>query len=193
MTARHTRLTLSAPLAAAALAVALPALGAQAAGGGGFVAARAVSAPTHTTIPLETVRALVAAHHPDIIVGTSDANILILMIDSNGGYVGSAATKTTVVAASAGGAAGAGGVFAAAPTSAATTTAGARGAGGVAGGTMGAVAATAGGEGKMTFAGIGTVDANLVQDLFWNNYEAGEIGPNALRVRFVILKSGLPK
>jgi hypothetical protein len=45
----------------------------------------------------------------------------------------------------------------------------------------------------MTFAGIGTVDASLVQDIFSTSYEAGEVAPNALRVRFVVLKSGVPK
>ena len=45
----------------------------------------------------------------------------------------------------------------------------------------------------MTFAGIGTVDASLVQDMFTTRYEAGEVATSALIVRFVILKSGVPK
>ena len=56
-----------------------------------------------------------------------------------------------------------------------------------------AVATASGEPGKLNFVGIGTVDASLVQDMFWTNYEAGEVSANALRVRFVILKSGVPK
>jgi hypothetical protein len=198
MNARHFRL----PLVAGALAIALPTLGAQGGGAGGFVGARGaggtVATRPHTTIPVQTVRALVAAHHADIVNGISDDNILTLMIDSNGNYVGSAASRANivaravapngenVVAAAAGGARGAGGggggVITAAPAGAVATM------------TTGGATATASGEpGKLNFVGIGTVDASLVQELFWTNYEAGEIGPNALRVRFVILKSGVPK
>ena len=90
--------------------------------------------------PMQTVRALVAAHHADVANGTSEDNILTLMIDSNGNYVGSATSKGNVVArvapsgenvatATASGARGAGGgggaVIAAAPAGAV-----ARGAGG---------------------------------------------------------------
>jgi hypothetical protein len=192
MFAGHLRFTLSASLAAGALAIALPTLGAQAARGGGFVARGGVR--PHVTIPLDAVRTLVAAHHADIINGTSDANILTLMLDSNGGYVGSAATKAAVVTAAA--------VAPSGENAVAAPAAGARGRGGAivaatatgpASAEGGLTVAPSGAGGTMTFAGIGTVDASLVEDLFWTNYEAGEIGPNALRVRFVILKSGVPK
>ena len=197
MFARHLRLTLSAPLAAGALAIAFPAVGAQGGGAGGLVArggGGTIAARPHATIPLDAVRTLVATHHADIVNGTSDANILTLMLDSNGGYVGSAATKAAVVTAAA--------VAPSGENAVAAPGAGARGRGGVIVAATSAGAASASGEvtaarspgsGTMTFAGIGTVDASLVQDLFWTNYEPGEIGPNALRVRFVILKSGVPK
>ena len=55
----------------------------------------------HATIPAETVRALVAAHHPDVANGTSEDNMLTLMIDSNGNYVGSASSKANIVSATA--------------------------------------------------------------------------------------------
>jgi len=197
MSARHFRLTLAAPFAAGALALATSSLAAQgggARGAGGFVGRGGGTVTPHATIPAQTVRALIAAHHADIANGTSEDNILTLMIDSNGNYVGSAATKANIVAR-------------ATPTgdTVVAVGAGARGAGGGAGGVItaapaGAVArggfatATSVGEaGKMTFAGIGTVDASLVQDIFSTSYEAGEVAPNALRVRFVVLKSGVPK
>jgi hypothetical protein len=203
MYARHLRFTRSAQLAAAALVVVASSLAAQGGGAGGFVGGArgsggSVVAREHATIPVQTVRSLVAAHHADVANGTSEDNILTLMIDSNGNYVGSATSKANVVArvapsgenvaaATASGARGAGGgggaVITAAPAGAV-----ARGAGG------GFATATASGEpGKLNFVGIGTVDASLVQDVFWTNYEAGEISPNALRVRFVILKNGVPK
>ena len=47
---------------------------------------------------VQTVRALVAAHHADVANGTSEDNILTLMIDSNGNYVGSATSKANIVA-----------------------------------------------------------------------------------------------
>jgi hypothetical protein len=198
------RLSLSAPLVAGALALSVSSLWAQGSGGtGGFSGARGaggtVVAREHPTIPAATIRAVIGAHHPDVAAGTSDANILTLMMDSNGNYVGSAATKASVVARVApsgentvtatggarGSGSGAGGFVTASPTG---------GAGPVAG-TATATISPVGtpGAGKMTFAGIGDVDASLVQDIFSTSYEAGEVAPNALRVRFVILKNGVPK
>ena len=198
MNARSLRRSLSAPLAVGVLALTASSLVAQGGGAGGFGGARgsggAVVAREHPTIPVQAVRALVAAHHADIANGTSDSNILTLMIDSNGNYVGSAASKVNIVARAVAprgdtvGAVGAG--------------SGARGGGGgfISAAPAGAVAsvspssATGGDEPrKMTFDGIGTVDANLVQSMFFMAYEAGEVAPNALRVRFVILKAGVPK
>ena len=191
MHTRHSQLSRATQISAAALVLFATSLCAQGGGAGGFVGGArgsggAVVAREHATIPAQTVRALVAAHHPDVGNGTSEDNILTLMIDSNGNYVGSASSKANIVSATAGGARGAGGgggFITAAPAGAV-----ARGGGG------GTAVATASGEpGKLNFAGIGTVDASLVQDIFWTNYEAGEVSVNALRVRFVILKSGVPK
>jgi len=198
MLARHSRLPLSAALAAGALAIAASSLAAQG-GGGGFGGARGaggvVVAREHPTIPAQTVRAFIAAHHADIANGKSEDNMLTLMIDSNGNYVGSAATKAnvvmrvapngdTIVATGVGargaGGGGAGGFIAAAPASGVASV-------------SSATATPVGQGGSMTFAGIGTVDARLVQDIFTTSYDAGEVAPNALRVRFVILKSGVPK
>jgi hypothetical protein len=100
MSARHFRLTLAAPFAAGAIALATSSLAAQgggARGAGGFVGRGGGTVHTRT-IPAQTVRALIAAHHADIANGTSEDNILTLMIDSNGNYVGSAATKANIVA-----------------------------------------------------------------------------------------------
>jgi hypothetical protein len=200
MSARSSKLPRAASIAAAVLAFAASSLGAQG-GAGGFAGARGsggtVTAREHPTIPVQTVRALVATHHADIANGTSDNNILTLMIDSNGNYIGSAASKANIIVArtaapngdaaaavSSGGARGAGGgggFISAAPTGAVAST------------TPGGVIATSSEPGKMTFVGIGTVDATLVQDMFFMSYEAGEVAPNALRVRFVILKNGVPK
>src|SRR6476620_8456542 len=154
MSARQFRLALSAPLAAGALAIAASSLTAQGGGAGGFVARGGPgAAASHPTILPQTVRALIAAHHPDIASGTSEDNILTLMMDSNGNYVGSAATKANVVArvapngdtiivAAAGGARGAGGGASAVMTAAP--------AGAIARGSS--ASATPGGEGgKMTF------------------------------------------
>jgi hypothetical protein len=204
MPVRHSRFV-AAALAAGMLVVAAPLVIAQSGGAGGFIVARpdggAVTARSHITVPVQTVRTLIAAHHADVAAGTSDANTLTLMIDSNGDYVGSSATHAVAVirpagaptaensVSAAGGATSgtatgstAGGFVVAAPTATATMSAG--GAGVVAGSAE---------AGKMTFAGIGTVDASLVQDLFWTNYEAGEVSANALRIRFVILKNGTPR
>jgi len=179
------------------LALAASSLFAQGGGGAGFGGARgsggAVVAREHPTVPVQTVRALIAAHHADIANGTSDSNILTLMIDSNGNYVGSAASKMNIVAravaphgdtvaavASGSGARGGGGFITAAPASPVAS--------------VSPSSATGGAEPlKMTFDGIGTVDANLVQSMFFMTYDAGEVAPNALRVRFVILKAGIPK
>lgn len=197
MYTRHPQLARAMQISAAALVLSASSLCAQGGGAGGFVGGArgsggAVVAREHATIPAQTVRALVAAHHPDVSNGTSEDNILTLMIDSNGNYVGSASSKANIISASAGGARGSGGgagggggFITAAPAGAV-----ARGGGGGGGS---AVAAASGEPGKLNFVGIGTVDASLVQDIFWTNYDAGDISTNALRVRFVILKSGVPK
>ena len=186
MTARRSRYLLAASLAALSAAT-LP-LGAQGGAGGAVIARTAsptLASQNHIAIPAQTVKALIAAHHADLANGTSDATILTLMIDSNGNYIGSAATKPTMVA------------RALAPTagSVAPAAAPAGGSGGVivAASVASANPSAAGEPQKMTFSGIGSVDASLVQDLFWTNYEAGEVSPGALRVRFVVLKNAPPK
>jgi len=200
MHTRHPQLSRATQISAAALVLFATSLCAQGGGAGGFVGGArgsggAVVAREHATIPAQTVRALVAAHHPDVGNGTSEDNILTLMIDSNGNYVGSASSKANIISASAGGARGAGGGAGGAGGGGGFITAAPAGAVARGGGGGGATAvATASAEpGKLNFVGIGTVDASLVQDMFWTNYEAGEVSANALRVRFVILKSGVPK
>jgi len=200
MHTRHSQLSRATQISAAALVLFATSLCAQGGGAGGFVGGArgsggAVVAREHATIPAQTVRALVAAHHPDVGNGTSEDNILTLMIDSNGNYVGSASSKANIISASAGGARGAGGGAGGAGGGGGFITAAPAGAVARGGGGGGATAvATASAEpGKLNFVGIGTVDASLVQDMFWTNYEAGEVSANALRVRFVILKSGVPK
>ena len=200
MHTRHPQLSRATQISAAALVLFASSLCAQGGGAGGFVGGArgsggAVVAREHATIPAQTVRALVAAHHPDVGNGNSEDNILTLMIDSNGNYVGSASSKANIISASAGGARGAGGGAGGAGGGGGFITAAPAGAVARGGGGGGATAvATASAEpGKLNFVGIGTVDASLVQDMFWTNYEAGEVSANALRVRFVILKSGVPK
>ena len=202
MSARSLRLSLSAPLVAGALALSVSSLCAH--GGGGVGGARGaggmVVAREHPTIPAATVRSLIATHHADVAAGTSDANLVTLMMDSNGNFIGSSATKANIIArvapsgentvtATGGGArggGGAGGFITAAPAS---------GTSAVGGGTATATISpsTSPEANKVTYAGIGTVDASLIQDVFSMNYEAGEVAPNAVRVRFVILKNGVPK
>ena len=97
MNARHSRLSLSASLAAGAILIAASSLAAQGGGAGGFVGGArgsggTLTARAHATIPVQAVRALIAAHHIDLADGTSDNNFLTLMMDSNGNYVGSAAS-----------------------------------------------------------------------------------------------------
>jgi len=197
MHTRHPQLSRATQISAAALVLFATSLCAQSGGAGGFVGGArgsggAVVAREHATIPAQTVRALVAAHHPDVGNGTSEDNILTLMIDSNGNYVGSASSKANIISASAGGARGAGGGAGGGGGFITAAPAGAVARGGGGGGAT-AVATASGEPGKLNFVGIGTVDASLVQDMFWTNYEAGEVSANALRVRFVILKSGVPK
>ena len=160
--------------------------------------AASVVARQHATIPVQTVRALVAAHHADVANGTSEDNMLTLMIDSNGNYVGSAQAKQTSSRASrrmatpssrelaerAVLAEVAGGVIAAAPAGAV-----ARGGGG--GATLSSPRAVK--PGKTEFRrdrhGRRQPRARHVH----HELRSRRSRTNALRVRFVILKSGVPK
>jgi hypothetical protein len=187
----------------AALVLGVTGLGAQSAGSASPVAVRAVL----TEVPVDRihlttdqVRLLLAAHHPAIVDGVSDDNSVTIILASNGAYLASSSTKSAppsapVLAAAAGAVArggGGGGVVAA--------TAGGAGGGGAAGGfaargTSGGATATAaptpaGGArmtGQMTIPGIGTIDADIVHDMFWTTYQPGELVANAVRVRFVVL------
>jgi hypothetical protein len=39
----------------------------------------------------------------------------------------------------------------------------------------------------MTIPGIGTIDGDIVHDMFSTTYQAGELVANAVRVRFIVL------
>lgn len=156
-------------------------LGAQTGGSGGVIRASAgpATATPHRDIPAVAARALIAAHHADVVDGTVDPAIVTLVLDNGNNYVASAVSKPAVVVQGANGSVAAAGGFATA-----TPTVIASGSG----------AAASAGEGStpratMTIAGIGPIDPAAVEEMFWTTYPAGEIGPVAVRVRFVILKA----
>lgn len=200
MSSQRTRILTAIP--AAALVLGAGTLGAQS---GGFVRSAVVAPSTqnHREIPAVAARALIAAHHMDVIDGSLEPAIVTLVLDNGLNYITSSVSKAAVIqrardgsiAAAAGGFAVApnAAVVRAAPTSAATTASVATptAAGGSASaGTGGAViAATASGPATITIGGLGPIDATLIQESFTTVYPAGEIGPNAVRVRYVILKS----
>ena len=45
----------------------------------------------------------------------------------------------------------------------------------------------------MTLAGIGEVDPRLIQDMYFQTYEPGEVSMNAIRIRFVTLTGRVMK
>ena len=148
----------------------------------------------------DQVRLLLAAHHPAIVDGVSDDNSVTIILASNGAYLASSSTKSAPPSApalaSAGGAVargggGGGGVAAAAVGVAGGGAAGGFAARGTSGGGTATAAPTPAGEvrkvGQMTIPGIGTIDADIVHDMYWTTYQAGELLANAVRVRFVVL------
>ncbi|HTE44044.1 MAG TPA: hypothetical protein VK636_02280 [Gemmatimonadaceae bacterium] len=153
----------------------------------------------------DQVRLILAAHHPAIVNGNSEDNTVTIVLASNGNYLASSASK----AVAAGGfaravpaSAGSGGAIGSGSASASAASGGSGGSGGAvaaaavggfsgASGTGGQPSAAGAGElrrvGEITLPGIGTIDSDMVHDMFWTNYEAGDLLANAVRVRFVVL------
>jgi hypothetical protein len=156
-------------------------LGGQTGGTGGVI--RATVSPTaapHRDIPAVAARALIAAHHADVVDGSVDPAIVTLVLDAGNNYVASAVSKPAVVVQGANGSfAAAGGFVVATPTVAPSGT----------GGTGGTAGDGATPRATMTIAGIGPIDPTAVEEMFWTTYPAGEIAPVAVRVHFVILKA----
>lgn len=166
----------------------------------------------------DQVRALIASHHPDVLRGVSEDNSLTIVLASNGDLVVSGTSKVALGAVARVSLAptSAGGAYAEAAPARATAAfmdsavvaaklAAAGQGGGVsampartgdgAGAEMGAVKAAlvASQGGMMTLAGVGSVDASLVQDMYFTNYDAGVVSVNPLHVRFVILRGNSMK
>lgn len=176
---------------------------------GGVIRAMPTAVPADRIhLNTDQVRLLLAAHHPAIVDGLSDDNTVTIILASNGSYLASGASKSVMPSAAAGarsGGGGAGGMIVAAGGGGSGAGSGGGGAvasggtGGVGGfvarGTAGSATASAApasaGEvrkiGQMTFPGIGTIDADIVHDMFWTTYEGGELVANPVRVRFVVL------
>jgi len=164
----------------AAIALTAAPLAAQTPAVGGFVRA-AEPAGDHVRLSADQVRAELVAHHAAVVAGTSDDNTVTIILSSSGDYVtsGTSTEATPVLRAAAATGAVAGGVVAASGGSAA--------AGPIARARL--VPDTAPAEPHfMTFAGVGTVDASLVKEIYSRAYAAGEVSANAIRVRLVILK-----
>jgi hypothetical protein len=53
--------------------------------------------------------------------------------------------------------------------------------------TAGAAGGSFGAARNITFVGLGEIDPKLIQDIYTNSYQAGEVGPGAVRVRVVTL------
>jgi len=137
----------------------------------------------------DQVRAILTAHHPGVVAGTSEDNILTIVVASNGDYVASGTSQGAV----------AGAIRPASATSASGIAGGASpvAAGGFSSATGGSVAPAAavavprGDDGQPHFiklAGIGDVDASLVKDMYMTRFAAGEVSVNGLVVRIVTLK-----
>ncbi len=129
----------------------------------------------HREIPVATARDLIATHHPDVVDGTVDPASVTILLDANNSYVASAATKLAVIARASDG-----------TTPTATAVAGFVSGVGVRAEAGSATASPR--STSMNLAGIGEIDASLVDEMFFTTYPAGEIAPSAVRVRFVILK-----
>lgn len=157
---------------------------------GGFVA-RASVATDRIELNATQVRAILAAHQPAIVAGTSDDNIVTIVLASNGDYVASGTSKGAV----------AGAIRPAAASATATAVGGAVPA--TAGGSGGVVVATPAPSGAtailvprdddgqphfIKIAGIGDIDASLLKDMYWAHFAAGEVSVNGLAVRIVTLK-----
>jgi hypothetical protein len=175
----------------AALILGTTTVRAQSAGAGGVMRATLTEVPVDRVhLSTDQVRLLLAAHHPAIVDGVSDDNSITIILASNGSYLASSATKVPMAA---GAVARGGGGMVVAATGGGARSGGAGGfvARGGSGGAAAPAAPTVAGEvrkpGQMTFAGIGTLDADVVHDTYWTSYEAGELVANPVRVHFVVL------
>lgn len=174
-------------LSTLALLIAAPvaALAAQEPVAGGIIRARSGGAATIERLPVEQVRAIVAAHLPSIASGASEDNMVTLIFDSNGEFVtgGSAKVEGDVVIRAGGASAGAVAM------------------------TSGSIARTrTGGDsviatpvvrertqanerpaGLLQIEGVGAVDPKLIHEMYMTSYAAGTISPNPVRLRVIRL------
>lgn len=178
-------------------AVVLP-VGSAAAQGGVVMRATPTAAAepaNRVHLSLEQARTIVVGRHLDVANGTSDDNVITLVLDANGNYVTSAASQATTAVATLHAVAG----KLIAETSAAATLreqiltdtlqklSAARATAAPATATATVTANPEARARTLTLAGIGTVDASLVRDMYWVNYAAGEVSVNAVRMRVITL------
>ena len=146
---------------------------------GGTIRARVAGAGSVTRLPVEQVRAIVAAHLPAVASGASQDNLVTLIFDSNGEFVasGSAKIEGAVMLRAGGAAAGGAAARTRAPGGDSSTAVGA-----------GARVRSAERPGElMQVEGIGAVDPRLVHEMYSVAYDAGEISANAIRLRVIKL------
>ncbi len=168
-------------------AVLLPFAAAAAQAGAVMRASPGQAEAAYVNLTAEQTRAFIAAHHPAIAAGTSDDDMVTLIVDLNGNYITSASSKapTTVSPAVANAVTAATRLLdstqAVAATPRLTAVAGA----------LATIAPTqADGQPRMVaFDGIGSVDARLIRAMSVHNYAAGDVSANAVRVRVVALSA----
>jgi hypothetical protein len=132
------------------------------------------------------IRAILTAHQPAIVAGTTEDNTATIVLASNGDYVASG-TSTMAV----------GGVIRPATTNAVVGAGASSGAGGTGGGASAGAGGTATAvvvprdDGQPHFIkipGIGDIDASLLKDMYSARFDAGEVSVNAISVRIITLK-----
>jgi hypothetical protein len=137
------------------------------------------------TLSTEQVRALIAAHHPTIAIGSSADNNVSIILDSNGAYV----TGGSSVIENVGMARGRGGLATAAPPTPAggvvraRVNAGGDAAPGGRGGGPGAGSAPR----QLEVPGVGTIDGSVIRGVYWQVFDAGEVSVNPVRVQVITL------
>jgi beta-lactamase regulating signal transducer with metallopeptidase domain len=193
MTSLRPRYPILASLPFAALALGATVLAAQTptppAGAGGVISRVGGGPPPADRIQLtnDDMRKLLMSQHAGIANGTSDDNMLTVVLASNGEIVASGSGKVAVAAARAGGSAGGGegtGVRVLVGTGVPA-----------AGGERRASAlkseggsAEAGPSSNMIkFPGIGEIDRSLIKDQYVRAYDEGQVSPGRLMVRVVTL------
>jgi hypothetical protein len=192
MTSLRPRYPILASLPFAALALGATVLAAQTptppAGAGGVIV-RAIGPTPADRILLtnDDMKKLLSSHHAGIVNGTSDDNMLTVVLASNGEIVASGSGQVAVAATRATGGAAGGEVRvvarAAAPTAA------------TAGGEMkerrvrseGGSAEAGPSSNMMKLPGIGEIDRSLIKDQYMKAYDEGEVSPGRLMVRVVTL------